>query len=91
MRIIPAAIMAGILALSMGGQQPPPVSAPGGVTFTSNTNLVIVDVTVKDKSGKAIPSACHGAPGVGNRSKDLGKGDGQHHEIDPATPEQKPS
>ena len=29
-------------------------SAPAGVTFKAEANLVIVDVTVKDKSGKAI-------------------------------------
>ena len=37
-----------LLALAAAGQQPP------RPTFTSNSNLVIVDVTVKDKSGKAI-------------------------------------
>jgi VWFA-related protein len=36
-----------LVAASMGGQQPE-------VKFTSNTNLVVVDVTVKDKSGKPI-------------------------------------
>ena len=45
------------MVLSAAGQQPPPQPAQpprGRVTFTANANLVIVDVTVKDKSGKAI-------------------------------------
>src|SRR5947208_720075 len=57
MRIFLVVMLTAILALSMGGQQPaqPPPAAPGtGVTFSSSTNLVVVDVTVKDKSGKAI-------------------------------------
>src|ERR1035437_7922386 len=40
-----------LMVLSAAGQQP-----AGKVTFTANANLVIVDVTVKDKSGKAIDS-----------------------------------
>ncbi|MBZ5617125.1 MAG: VWA domain-containing protein [Acidobacteriia bacterium] len=50
-----------LVALSAAGQQQQrvpiqPPSPPQTVkpTFTSNSNLVIVDVTVKDKSGKAI-------------------------------------
>ena len=48
-----------LFTLSAPGQQPPPSPPqPAAVstkpTFTSSTNLVIVDVTVKDKSGKAI-------------------------------------
>ena len=39
-----------LLALSAAGQQQPPAKP----TFTASSNLVIVDVTVKDKSGKAI-------------------------------------
>ncbi|SPE33592.1 conserved exported hypothetical protein [Candidatus Sulfopaludibacter sp. SbA6] len=38
-----------ILALTAAGQQPPVKP-----TFSASSNLVIVDVTVKDKSGKAI-------------------------------------
>ena len=48
-----------LMVLSAAGQQPPaqPAQPPRGrVTFTANANLVIVDVTVKDKSGKAIDS-----------------------------------
>ena len=55
-----------LLVLSAAGQQsparPPAQPAPPApqpakrVTFTANANLVIVDVTVKDKSGKAIDS-----------------------------------
>jgi VWFA-related protein len=33
---------------------PPPVAAAGGATFQANANLVIVDVTAKDKSGKSV-------------------------------------
>jgi VWFA-related protein len=50
-----------LLALSATGQpqqqQPPAPAQPAATakpTFTSNSNLVIVDVTVKDKSGNAI-------------------------------------
>src|SRR4249920_2290264 len=55
MRIFLIGSLTALLALSMGGQQAPQPAAPGsGVTFSSNTNLVVVDITVKDKSGKAI-------------------------------------
>src|SRR5437764_415263 len=55
MRIFSIGTLAAILALSMGGQQRPPQPVPSsGVTFSSNTSLVVVDVNVKDKSGKAI-------------------------------------
>src|SRR5436190_10501949 len=57
MRIFLVVTLTALLALSMGGQQPapPPAAVPGtGVTFSSSTNLVVVDVTVKDKSGKAL-------------------------------------
>ena len=47
MRPITIAILTLLAAASIGGQQP-------DVKFTSNTNLVVVDVTVKDKSGKPI-------------------------------------
>jgi len=46
-----------ILVLAAAGQQAPPGPRPPAaapVRFTSDTNLVVVDVTVKDKSGKAI-------------------------------------
>ncbi len=52
-----------LLALGASGQQqqqPQPAAAPSSPsvaakpTFTSSSNLVIVDVTVKDKSGKTI-------------------------------------
>ena len=44
-----------LMVLSAAGQQQPAQPAKR-VTFTANANLVIVDVTVKDKSGKAIDS-----------------------------------
>ncbi|HLK61862.1 MAG TPA: VWA domain-containing protein [Bryobacteraceae bacterium] len=50
-----------LVALSAPGQQQPPPSPPAAQpaisarpTFSTSSNLVIVDVTVKDKSGKAI-------------------------------------
>src|SRR5580692_3963133 len=42
-----------VAALMAMGQQRPPQSAPT-TKFTINSNLVIVDLTVKDKNGKAI-------------------------------------
>src|SRR5580692_2732583 len=46
-----------ILLLTASAQQPPAPTAPaatGDATFSSNTQLVIESVTVKDKSGKPI-------------------------------------
>ena len=40
-----------LAALTTFGQQPAPGTRP---TFSSSTNLVVVDVTVRDKSGKLI-------------------------------------
>jgi len=48
----PAGIYGLILLCCRRGAQQPARRA----TFTANANLVIVDVTVKDKSGKAIDS-----------------------------------
>jgi VWFA-related protein len=48
-----------VALIAFGQQTPPPVAAqPAGkaAKFTSNSNVVIVDVTVKDKSGNAIDS-----------------------------------
>ena len=47
------------VAFTATGQQPPsapaaPEKAEGSSTFTTNSSLVIVDVNVKDKSGKPI-------------------------------------
>ena len=49
-------IPAVVAMIAMGRQQPPAANVPpaGTPKFTINSNLVIVDVTVKDKSGKAI-------------------------------------
>jgi len=45
-----------LVALIAAGQQAPRPASPSGTVpkFTGNANLVIVDVTVKDKSGKII-------------------------------------
>src|ERR1700683_2505372 len=45
-----------LLALSATGQQQPPKEAETGqaAKFSANSNLVIVDVVVRDKSGKTI-------------------------------------
>lgn len=44
-----------LVALTAAGQQPlPQAPAPAKPTFTSSSNLVIVDVTVRDKSGKPV-------------------------------------
>jgi VWFA-related protein len=46
-------IPAAVALIAMGQQRPPAPSAPP-TKFTINSNLVIVDLTVKDKNGKAI-------------------------------------
>ena len=43
-----------VAALIAMGQQRPPASSAPPTKFVSNSNLVIVDLTVKDKNGKAI-------------------------------------
>jgi len=45
-----------VVALLAMGQQKPPASSPATTMpkYTMNSNLVIVDLTVKDKNGKAI-------------------------------------
>jgi VWFA-related protein len=53
------ALIAGLLAVAAASGQAPKAAAPeattsGNFTITANSNLVIVDVTVKDKSGKVI-------------------------------------
>ncbi len=53
----PAVAIAALLAMAASGQQQQsvPVQDPGIVKFTSNANLVVVDVTVKDpKTGQPI-------------------------------------
>jgi hypothetical protein len=50
-----AAVLTLLLVLTASAQQQPPAQeATGDVTFSSNTQLVIETVTVKDKSGKTI-------------------------------------
>ena len=43
-----------ILMLTASAQQQPPANDAGDATFSSNTQLVIETVTVRDKSGKSI-------------------------------------
>ena len=43
-----------ILMLTASAQQPPAPQATGDATFSSNTQLVIETVTVRDKSGKGV-------------------------------------
>src|ERR1039458_8559487 len=48
-----ATLLSGLLVVS--AQTPPPPAAPKGVVkFGATTQLVVVDVTVKDKSGNPI-------------------------------------
>jgi VWFA-related protein len=54
-----ALILCPLLLMTVSAQQPPAAPAPpaadtGDVTFSSNTQLVIEDVTVRDKSGKSV-------------------------------------
>src|SRR5271165_2880935 len=49
---IPALVA--LIALIALGQQKPPAAATQPAKFVINSNLVIVDLTVKDKNGKAI-------------------------------------
>src|SRR5215471_2295790 len=43
-----------LVALTALGQQTPPALVAGRPTFSSTTSLVVVDVTVKDKSGNLV-------------------------------------
>src|ERR1017187_3904834 len=61
MRPILATLLSGLLVLSAmppqtqrAAQTPPPVAPKGGFKFATTTQLVVVDVTVKDKSGNPI-------------------------------------
>ena len=50
-----SAIVAALLLMPGSAQQAPPVPQSSVATFHANANLVIVDVTVKDKAGRPIP------------------------------------
>src|SRR5664280_2820492 len=52
MRATIATLLSGLLAVS--AQTPPPTAPKGVVKFGATTQLVVVDVTVKDKSGNPI-------------------------------------
>src|ERR1035438_695516 len=52
MRAIIATLLSGLLVVS--AQTPPPAAPKGVVKFGATTQLVVVDVTVKDKSGNPI-------------------------------------
>ena len=52
MRAIIATLLSGLLVAS--AQTPPPAAPKGVVKFGATTQLVVVDVTVKDKSGNPI-------------------------------------
>src|SRR5450432_4926196 len=61
MRAMIATLLSGLLVLSaappppqQAGQTAPPASPKGVVKFGATTQLVVVDVTVKDKSGNPI-------------------------------------
>src|SRR5664280_3401704 len=61
MRPILATLLSGLLVLSAmppqtqrAAQTPPPAAPKGGFKFATTTQLVVVDVTVKDKSGNPI-------------------------------------
>ena len=49
-----AAALTALMLLPAAAQQPQPAAPSGPTVFKSNSNLVIVDVTAKDKSGNAI-------------------------------------
>src|ERR1017187_2737159 len=52
MRATIATLLSGLLVVS--AQTPPPAAPKGVVKFGATTQLVVVDVTVKDKSGNPI-------------------------------------
>src|SRR5579863_2839393 len=51
---LPASVLGLLLVVTAPAQKPPAQEATGDVTFSSNTQLVIETVTVRDKSGKTI-------------------------------------
>src|SRR5579863_4267839 len=51
---LPASVLGLLLVVTAPAQKPPAQEATGDVTFSSNTQLVIETVTVRDKSGKSI-------------------------------------
>ena len=54
MRQVTALLLATLIAVAQQPAPQQPAAPPANVRFSSTTNLVVVDVTVKDKSGKAI-------------------------------------
>jgi hypothetical protein len=53
-------IPAVVALIAMGQQKPPAAPATTMPKYTMNSNLVIVDLTVKDKNGKAIEGLTKG-------------------------------
>jgi VWFA-related protein len=87
-----------LMVLCAAGQQQPaqPPAQPragGRVTFTANANLVIVDVTVKDKSGKAIDNLAQNDFTVleDGKPQKISVFEIQKLAMDPAPPEPPPT
>src|ERR1700736_2980339 len=56
MRLLSSLLFLAVPAANLGTGQNPPTPPPNAPTFTSETRLVILPVTVADKSGKLIPN-----------------------------------
>jgi VWFA-related protein len=86
-------IPAVVALIAMGQQKPPAAPATTMPKYTMNSNLVIVDLTVKDKNGKAIEGLTKGDVEVfeDGKPQTIAVFEPQKLTLDPEPPEPPPS